>query len=642
MNPSSHYRPEIDGLRAVSVLSVIAFHLNPNWLSGGFLGVDIFFVISGYLITKILLSDLQGDRFNMRRFYERRARRILPALIVVVAACIPIAWLLMDATELQAFGQSLLTQIVFASNILFWQGSGYFAAPAETIPLLHTWSLAVEEQFYLLFPALLFIGWRYVRRHLAWIILALAALSLATAEYFVWLDPSAAFYLFPFRGWELLAGALLAHREVSSGTPARSRWTDAAALLGLAVVIYSLWSFGETRPHPSLQTLPLIIGACLVVRYGRSGPAHWALSLRPVVAIGLISYSLYLWHWPLLAFTRLHNFGDLPPHTWRWFLPVTFALSWASWRFVETPFRFNHGTRSLLRFSWSSATLTGVIGVALLFAAPTWTFRNLTMTADQKYIYSFIESKLSRTEAYEFGTCFRRSEFTQATDKCSNISETGLSVILWGDSHAAALAYGMRKVHPNLAVYTTSDCSPIVGYPRPRVPYCKPNNDYVIKRISELRPKIVMLAANWIDTEPLSGISGTISAIRSASPHTSIIILGGVPQWQPSLPEILLRESAVLQSELRIPTDTQQVEAADLKLSAIGLRSGVEFLPILPELCANGDCLAFAQGSDRLQPFAWDYGHLTTAASMLLAHQIFAKICHGDQYGQCLLQGGAP
>lgn len=331
------YRPDIDGLRAIAVLAVVAFHA--GWLSGGFLGVDIFFVISGYLITGIILRELREGHFSFRKFYERRARRIGPALLLVILVCIPAAWFTMTPTELKHFGESVAAQAVFASNILFWRTSGYFGQPAQTIPLLHTWSLAVEEQFYLLFPAVLVIlskfgRWRWIG---VTIIALLAAYGLIYANGH-WREV-APFYLLQFRAWELLAGATVSTAWFS-GVAVRLRpLASPIAIAGVVAAVVPLALFNEQTPHPSLLTLIPVLGTALLLGFGDAAITRRILALRPMVAIGLISYSLYLWHVPLFVFARLYWINRLPDLAYAGLIALALVLAFLTWRFVERPFR---------------------------------------------------------------------------------------------------------------------------------------------------------------------------------------------------------------------------------------------------------------------------------------------------------------
>lgn len=332
------YRPEIDGLRAIAVLPVMFFHAGFTAFGGGYVGVDVFFVISGYLITSIILSEKQAGTFSLANFYERRARRILPALFLVMAVSIPFAWLWLLPEDLKDFSASVASISVFLSNWLFYKQSSYFDADAESKPLLHTWSLAVEEQYYVLFPALIILLWKYSRKQILPVLMLLALASLAYAQHRVLVNPSAAFFFLPARFWELLAGALLAFHMLRNRTPHQG--SQLVGIAGLALILYAVFGFDRDTPFPSLYTLVPVAGAMLVI-LGAS-PHTYAgrlLGMKPLVAVGLISYSAYLWHQPLFVYARHLSVGEPGTLTMLGLFAASMALAYLSWRFVEKPFR---------------------------------------------------------------------------------------------------------------------------------------------------------------------------------------------------------------------------------------------------------------------------------------------------------------
>ena len=323
---SLRYRPEIDGLRAIAVIPVILYHADKSLSSGGFVGVDVFFVISGYLITLLLLNDLASERFSILNFYERRARRILPALSAVMLACLPMAYFSLMPDAARDFSKSLVSVALFSSNFLFWYHSGYFDVASELKPLIHTWSLAVEEQYYLLFPLALLLMWRFARRWIFLLFALLAALSLAISQWGVWIHPSVAFYWLPMRGWELLIGAMVAFDEFKSQSwGKKEKFGSFGALIGLALIAIPMFLFTDKTPFPGVNALLPTAGAALVIYFAtQKNLAGRILGSKPLVGIGLISYSAYLWHQPLFAFaltmenhsphpcTRYANEAEMP------------------------------------------------------------------------------------------------------------------------------------------------------------------------------------------------------------------------------------------------------------------------------------------------------------------------------------------
>lgn len=366
------YRPEIDGLRAIAVAAVILFHAGFALFSGGFVGVDVFFVISGFLITSIIVEDLKTGRFSLLRFYERRARRILPALFTVMAACVPFAYMLLSPDDLKDFAQSLAAICLFASNVLFWSESGYFDTQAELKPLLHTWSLAVEEQFYVVFPLLLLAAWRLGRGVLLALIGAIAVASLFTSVDEVRNFPSAAFYLLPSRSWQLLVGALASFfadrwQAADVRPPAVRLAGEAVGWGGMAMIVLALFLFDERTPFPGLNAALPTLGTTLVL-LGASDRTSVGrmLAWRPLVGLGLISYSAYLWHQPLFAFTKHALLAELPTDLAIVLCAVTIVLACLSWRYIEQPFR----DRSLISrgavFALSAAGMAAFVGLGFI------------------------------------------------------------------------------------------------------------------------------------------------------------------------------------------------------------------------------------------------------------------------------------
>jgi peptidoglycan/LPS O-acetylase OafA/YrhL len=362
------YRKEIDGLRALAVLPVILFHAGIAGFSGGFVGVDVFFVISGYLITSIIIGELESGDFTITGFYERRARRILPALFFVILVTLPFAWWLLLPHELVAFGRSIIAVTVFASNILFWQESDYFATDSELIPLLHTWSLAVEEQYYVIFPVLLLVCWKLGLRWVTAIIAVIGVISLGLAEWGWRYDASANFYLLPGRAWELMAGAgcalYLGHKTQPTG--AISQWLS---LTGLGLLLLSVIWLDDSLPFPGLYAIFPVLGTALIILFAHQN--NWTgrlLSLPVFVGIGLVSYSAYLWHQPMFAFARLYYADEPGLFIMLGLVILAFILAAISWRFVERPFRQrrNFSRKQIFVMALAGSLLLIVIALTLI------------------------------------------------------------------------------------------------------------------------------------------------------------------------------------------------------------------------------------------------------------------------------------
>ena len=431
-----NYRPDIDGLRTIAVVPVVLFHANVHGFTGGYVGVDIFFVISGFLITTIIHRELGEGRFSILRFYERRARRILPALFAVMAVGLIAGWFLLAPSDYDRMGQSMLSALLFVSNMWFWQNSGgYFDGATDYLPMLHTWSLAVEEQFYIFFPLLLMLLHRIGRRLLLPVIVLLVAGSLVLAIWATPRMPSASFYLLPTRIWELGIGSLLALGLLPSAAPKALR--EVVGALGLVGVLAPVFVYDGSTTFPGVAALPPVLGAAMLIWAGTAGPvlASRLLSLRPMVWIGLISYSLYLWHWPIMAFARNRLFTvELEPMWQVMTVLASLVAGWVSWRFIERPFRVpvragGMGQGRIFALSGAGmAVLGGMAGaLALTDGIATWRFdeKERAVLASLEEAYTPIQG------------CFGRLAPDQLCVFGTDDPHIPVSWVLWGDSHAA-------------------------------------------------------------------------------------------------------------------------------------------------------------------------------------------------------------
>jgi len=495
MPPSERadYRPDIDGLRAIAVVLVLLYHGELLGVSGGFIGVDVFFVISGFLITQQLIDRVRQPQ-DLWSFYERRARRILPALFLMLAVTSVLAtcWLLPQ--YLSSFGRGLLASVAFVSNLHFWLQTGYFQGAAETEPLLHTWSLAIEEQYYLFFPLLLMALMRHRPRLLQMALLALAGLSIAVSIWATDRHPSANFYLAPTRIWELLIGAGLATLPRAAASP---RWAELAATAGLVMVMVGALAYTRSTPFPGLAAFVPCVGAALLLYYTPSSVyVRKLLSCRPIVGLGLVSYSLYLWHWPMLVLYTQNRIYDVSAWERALVLGLSGLAAWGSWRYIESPIRSRRWLRSrrnLLIGCLFSALILGGYGFALWggFASGrshTPEVNRLLAVADEKNGH--------------FLNCTGNTDINHKA--CRFGADVPPRYLLWGDSHALALVPGLA-----LAAATAGESIVYVGsqgcaalYSGNAVPVanqaCAEINTEVLASLHSSSVEHVILASRWV------------------------------------------------------------------------------------------------------------------------------------------------
>ena len=655
------YRPEIDGLRSVAVVPVVLFHAGFQVFSGGYVGVDVFFVISGYLITGILLGDIERHRYSIARFYERRARRILPALLAMMLVCLPLAWAVMLPSEIAGFGRSVLAVLGFVSNIEFWREEGYFSTASELKPLLHTWSLAVEEQFYLAFPLILW-ALRGVRARLTLAVLALAALaSFAACEYAAFHFQTANFYLAPSRAWELLAGSLCAF----AGRRGGQRPNSALAALGLAMIVGSILLLDGTVPFPSHFALLPVGGAALVILFAEADRGTGRLlASAPLVGIGLISYSLYLWHQPLFVFARLA--GDGPPQQSEMLALSALAvvLAWASWRFVEQPFRKRGGAREARRSLGLAAVATGLLAVCAGVAVASQGLIGRKPNPDPA-LTRFVAAAGAKAPAIP-GCPLDASGFAAPCMAVAPPSQRR-TIALFGDSHAKALvpafAAAAQATNAGLVYGSNGGCPGLIGgyvvngNVEPEV--CAQLAQDELARARREGVRVVYLASRWTlytDGDPLHPgqryllsttphpfrptredsraalaqvLRQTVDAYRAVG--IEVVLVGQVPQQGFLLDRYLqkMRFGALSQGPLGAvrATSTTVVAMDNLRrysaeIMAAEQRRGVPILDLDPMFRRDGKLL----WGDETATWYVDHSHLSPAGAMRLAPAITSDL----------------
>ena len=641
----SHYRGDIDGLRAIAVLSVVGFHAFPRALRGGFTGVDVFFVISGFLISGIIFEDLRRGRFSFVRFYARRFRRIFPALIVVLAACLVYGSLALAPDEFRELGKQAAAGAGFSSNILQWLQAGYFDEQATSKPLLHLWSLGVEEQFYIAWPMMLVAAY-----HRGWLFKylcgALLLVSFATNLVQTATSPSAAFYLPLPRFWELLLGALLAYRFRSAADAAgpaadTGQWRSVAglALIGAGFILID----GE-RAFPGWWALLPTLGTALVI----SSPGAWLnrtlLSAKPLVFIGLISYPLYLWHWVLLTFARIANYGEELPRLWRIALIAASAvLAWLTYRWVEKPIRFSGRRDAIPRALVASMAVCGLVG-AVIYFTDGFAFRYPPeIRTLAKFHYD--DDRDFYELSYRGGECFltAKQTFADLSRTCIDSAGAGRLVALWGDSHAASLYPGLRAVQRQSAFrieqFTASACPPVIALQSERRRNCAAFNDSVIQEFRAFKPNVVILEGHWALYSGRNGwpafdaaaLRRTIRVLEELG-IAHIVVMGSLPSWKIPQPRVafeLWRHGHGLQDRT---AEYLQAEpfATDRMARAAVVGTSANFISPLDLLCLDGRCL-ISTDPHAATPLAWDYDHLSLAGSAFLADRAFKPLLEAKE-----------
>jgi peptidoglycan/LPS O-acetylase OafA/YrhL len=597
-NRGHNYRADIDGLRAVAVVLVVAFHAFPNVVGGGFVGVDVFFVISGYLITRIILSGLRSFDFSLTGFYARRARRILPALAVVLAGVLAIGWSQLLPAAYRSLGLHTLASALFVPNLLSWSEVGYFDAAAEAKPLLHLWSLGVEEQFYLVWPLLLAI----LGKRPKWLIAILSVIVTTSFLYSCYAtghQPAAAFYSPLSRLWELGVGGILAAVNL------RVRNRSSVSLFGIALIVGCAIFLKKTSSFPGALALIPVLGTALVIVFGSNVLRHkWAVS------VGLISYPLYLWHWPLLSFASTAGVTSASAKVA--IVAVSFILATLTTVFIERPVRFG-------RIRQSGVAVSTVAMMALIAcSALIW------RSGGVSWRYPEDIRPVLATMQYDPASDARAPKcwLTAASPFEDFDPECGIgATLIWGDSHAGRLYAGLKQDGIDIAQFVRDGCVPSLGSDNET---CARSNAAILQKIEELKPKRVILFAAWSTYKDYasedvrnSGLAATLSKLKKIV--DDVVVLGPAPHWSPDLPTQVYsswRANGRLPDRL-LPSPIAY-RKVDETLAAVSAASHVRFISAFDALCNEDGCLTHTPKS-KAELLSWDYGHLTTAGAGFIA-----------------------
>jgi peptidoglycan/LPS O-acetylase OafA/YrhL len=618
------HRREIDGLRALAVLPVILFHAGFKTFAGGFVGVDVFFVISGYLITAIILIELEQEKFSIINFYERRARRILPALFIVMLACIPFAWLWLLPSDMKDFSKSLVAVSVFASNIFFGGESGYFDTVAELKPLLHTWSLAVEEQYYVLFPPFLLMLWKLGTR---WMLVTLAMVfagSLGVAHWAVYVKPAEAFYLLPTRCWELLVGAFTAFYLSENNHKDFGRVLhEFGAWLGIALIFYAVSTYSKATPFPSFYALVPTLGAALIILFANQKTVIGrVLGSKVFVGVGLISYSAYLWHQPLFVFYR-HKSQGLENNLVFFLLSLlSLVLAFFTWKYVEKPFRKRESCSRVKVFSC-------VFLFSFLFAGIgyfghknngfEWRFKRV-LGGDVGHIefHKYIDNR--------YYDCEPKSVADNALVwknylRCKQSKRGIPDVVLLGDSHAEHLFLGLAENVPNknIAFYILGE-KPYID-----VKNFKPIYDELL---FNKKPQNIILTMHFVGrvdaggSDLYDGFSSSISALLKAG--KAVTLIGDVPRFNqdPRLCMYSLLPNLASSCTLSLEAVNRQRMVYDETLKELANKFNIDYLRIDEVLCSDFVCGMAKDGNILYR----DNNHLNILGSKLVGKLLAERL----------------
>jgi peptidoglycan/LPS O-acetylase OafA/YrhL len=594
---------------------VVGFHAFPEAMPGGFIGVDIFFVISGFLITGIIARELGQQHFGLLTFYARRIRRIFPALIVVLSATLVLGWLWMLPQAYAQLSSDVFASAAFVSNVALWLQSGYFDIESGKKPLLHLWSLGIEEQFYLFWPLILMLAVRW-RLSLLAVVSILGIASFALNVALIGPDPVATFYL-PFtRAWELLAGAALACGwSQIRHTPVSSNLRAAAGALLIAIAVGALDS---RSAFPGWWAALPVAGAALML----SAPTAWGcrqlLASTTMVRIGLISYPLYLWHWPLLVFFGIVKFAPLTLLERALIVGLSFALAWLTYRLIEIPFRSGRPTRPKIVALCSGMALVALAGGVIVrgdgfdFRLPA-EIRDMAAVKTESFKWRFRECLLDLGHETSFA------------DDCVDRNRRPL-ILLWGDSTAGALLLGLRKAQEThdfgIAQFTSNSCIPAVNTDIAGVPNCRAINDKVLALARQLQPDIVLLHSSWAG--PLDGVAATVTALKQQT-GARVIVLGAVPWWKRGLPNEVLRYFMLHRQLIPERSDRATTDPSESRLREKLTPLGAEFISAWDALCNADGCLARI-GDTAKDISASDQVHLTEKGSIFLIQSIIDRV----------------
>ena len=661
------YRPDIDGLRAIAVICVVVYHAFPNVVMGGFIGVDIFFVISGFLISTIIFENLDKGTFSFTDFYARRIKRIFPALLLVLIACFTYGWFSLLGYEYKQLGKQIVSGAGFISNLVFWSEAGYFDTSAVTKPLLHLWSLGIEEQFYIVWPLLLWLAWKF-KFNLFTVTILVAILSFILNLYGVKQDVVATFYSPQTRFWELLSGSLLAwlilykKSTYHNSKLSFDNWltkinyrkkieingrvlSNAISCLGSILLIYGILKVNRYVNFPGKWALVPVLGTVLIIAAGSNAWVNRTiLSNKIVVWFGLISFPLYLWHWPLLSFASLIEAG-VPSRSVR--IIIIFAsvlLAWLTYKFIERPIRVGNHSKTTVIGLVVSMSFVGFVGYNT-YANDGLKFRNKVRSTSP-----FITELLSIDNFYDYlnykdtirtGVCHSVSIESFKNNKCLDIRQK--NIFSWGDSYAASLYPGLVFVrnneYPDIGITQMTDGNGPPFYTPGKTDDGKTvieanNNRLAI--VSETKPQIILMTwmvGGWNATttkeDSVLELLKTIDRIIAVSPNSKIVIIGPFPKWGETLKKQLIKyfNKTGLTPPTYMPTGLESEDSDFDQFFNEKLRgtNNVKYISAFENMCNGNGCLT--RVSDNVNALtAVDWGHLTSSGAIILVDKVKSLI----------------
>ena len=613
------HRLEIDGLRGLSIISVLIYHLKLNLINGGFLGVDIFFVISGYLITSIIINKVEKKNFSISEFWDRRIRRVFPGIILINFFCLTFGIFIMFPDDLLELSKSSFSSLFLYSNYFFWKIIGYFNNLSELKPLLHTWSLSIEEQFYLFFPLLLIFlkNINIKKNFILNILIVLLVLSFLLSIYASRHHPSANFYFIFTRVWEILLGCIL----VFFKRKIKIKYLNEICLI---IIFLFLIFFDKNFYHPSFLTLFFLISVSILIvsNHDKSHVSNFILKSKILIFFGVISYSLYLWHVPIFTFYKYLKLFEINLIEKFILFFLSIFISFLSWRYIENPIRNRKKIKTSKKF------YSTLIFFILFLSFTNFYILNkkgevVSLTLEQK---KFVKENKEHINDKDFIKCLLgpSERFDQLHQDCYDKNN---NIIVWGDSTASAIAYGIKKkTKEKISIFASSSCPPLIDINLLHRKYCKFNNDKIIKFIIESNANIVILQAAWfIHNEYfsvdkyISKLDKTISEIRKYKKDIRILVVGDSMSFKFELPKILVLQKISDIENIKIKYDNyNHSKIIDKRFKDYMSKvKNSNFVPIIDNFCSNDKkCKVTIKNNNKVYSLLHDNLHFSKEGSV--------------------------